>query len=105
MKLTNFDNPVMSSWFAIKGARLDSKPYLSGALEARVLLEKLRVEKQPLEELTLGGIEGIINAGRIARMWVNAPEHGVPFLSSTDILQADLSNVSLIARKAVRLNP
>lgn len=39
MKLTNFDNPVMSSWFDLKGARLDSKPYLSGALEARILLK------------------------------------------------------------------
>ncbi len=105
MKLINFDNPVMSSLLDIKGARLDSKYYFSGALETRVLLEKLHVETQPLEELTLGGIEGIINAGRITRTWVNAPEHGVPFLSSVDILQADLSSVSLIARKAVLLNP
>ena len=56
-------------------------------------------------ELTSGGLNGIINAGRIARTWVNDPEYGIPFLSSTDILQADLSIVSLISKKTVQTNP
>src|SRR5690349_19081567 len=98
MKLVNFDNPVMSSWFGLNGCRLDSKPYLSDSMEAKAQLARLAVQKSILMELTLGGLNGIINAGRIARNWVNDPEYGIPFLSSTDILQADLSNLSLISK-------
>ena len=96
---------VPSRWIYREGQRLDCGPYLSGALEAWVTLEKLSVEKQPLASLTAGGISGLVNAGRIKRTWVTDPAHGIPFLSSTDILQADLSNVRLIARKAVLDNP
>jgi hypothetical protein len=105
MKQAQLDSPILSSWFDLNGSRLDSKPYLSGAIEAKALLTKLPVEKEPLYHLTLGGISGIINAGRISRTWVNDPEHGTPFLSSSDMLQADLSNLSLISNKAVKLNP
>lgn len=99
MKLTNFDNPVMSSWFTIKGDRLDSKPYLSGALEARVLLEKLRVEKQPLMGLTKGHLGGIYNGPQFVRNYVDSEEHGVPFLTSGTMLLADLSRVGLLRKK------
>ncbi|MCG8029840.1 MAG: restriction endonuclease subunit S, partial [Candidatus Thiodiazotropha taylori] len=54
--------------------------------------------------LTDGGISGIINAGRITRLWVEDDQHGFPFLSSTDILQADLSNISHIAKSVARQN-
>lgn len=99
MKLTSFDNPVMSSWFTIKGARLDSKPYLSGALEARVLLEKLRVEKQPLMSLTKGHSNGIYNGPQFVRNYVDSEEYGVPFLTSGTMLLADLSRVGLLRKK------
>lgn len=105
MKITKLDLPVMSSWIESNGRRLDSRPYLSGAFEAKVLLEKLKAKKEPLQSLTLGGMNGLINAGRISRNCVNDSNYGVPFLSSTDILQSDLSNVSLISKKAVQLNP
>jgi hypothetical protein len=105
MKTTRLDLPVKASWMEDNGRRLDCNPYLSGAFEARVILEKLKARKEPLQSLTLDGMNGLINAGRISRNWVNDPKHGLPFLSSTDILQADLSNVSLIAKKAARLNP
>ena len=101
MKLTNFDFPVMSSWFRFKGARLDSKPYLSGALEAGVQLEKLRVKKQPLHEVTTG----IYHAGREGRKYVDNPEYGVPFLGSTDILASDLSSLPFLSKKQVEANP
>jgi len=104
-KTPSIDNPVTPSWLKLNGRRLDGRPYVSGDIEAKVLLEKLRAEKVPLQELTQGGINGLINAGRIARMWVTDPAYGLPFLSSTDILQADLNNLSLIAKKAARLNP
>ena len=105
MKLVNLKNPVMASWMREQGARLDAPPFLSGAIETRKLLEQLSVKKDPLRQLTLGGEEGIFHAGRIKRHWVTDPKHGIPFLSSTDILQADLSHLALISKRAVTENP
>lgn len=96
---------VPSAWLEEKGRRLDCGPYLSGKIEAEVLLSRLHGAKPRLDELTAGGKDGIINAGRIRRIWVSDQSFGVPFLSSTDILQADLSSLSLIGHRAVRDNP
>ena len=90
---------IPSRWLAEDGRRLDCGPYMSGAREAKDKLVRLPVRKDPLQALTAGGMAGIINAGRIKRQWVNDPAYGVPFLSSTDILQADLSWLSLISKK------
>lgn len=95
---------VSSSWIEKQGRRLDCGPYMSGAMEARALLERLPVRKDQLQTLTKRGIEGIINPGRFTRLWVDDANHGIPFLSSTDILQSDLSNLSFIAKSAVREN-
>lgn len=95
---------VPSSWIEKEGRRLDCGPYMSGAMEARELLRQLSARKDHLQELTDGGISGIINAGRITRLWVDDDQHGFPFLSSTDILQADLSNISHIAKSVARQN-
>lgn len=95
---------VPSSWIEKEGRRLDCGPYMSGAMEARELLRQLSARKDHLQELTDGGISGIINAGRITRLWVDDVRHGFPFLSSTDILQADLSNISHIAKSVARQN-
>lgn len=106
MKLTSFKIPVASDWLTSNGLRLDSSPYLGGAYEARALLDQLPANRlQRLHQVTQDGKEGIINIGRIARNWVNDPTYGVPFLSSTDILQADLSHPSLIAKHVVDANP
>ncbi|MCG7880910.1 MAG: hypothetical protein AB2614_12900 [Candidatus Thiodiazotropha endolucinida] len=95
---------VPSSWIEKQARRLDCGPYMSGAMEARELLRQLSARKDHLQELTDGGISGIINAGRITRLWVEDDQHGFPFLSSTDILQADLSNISHIAKSVARQN-
>lgn len=99
MKLVNFDHPVMSSWLDLNGSRLDSKPYLSGAMEAKALLAELRVEKQPLQYLTKGHFGGIYNGPQFVRNYVDSPEHGVPFLTSASMLLADLSNVGLLSKQ------
>lgn len=91
----------MSSWLHINDCRLDSRPYLSGAMEARGLLAKLHAEKQPLYAVT----SGIYHAGREGRRYVNDPEYGVPFLGSTDILAADFSSLPLLSKKQVAANP
>ena len=41
MKLADISNPVRSSWLVDQGFRLNASPYLSGAYEARKLLERL----------------------------------------------------------------
>lgn len=85
--------------------RLDSISYLSGALEARMILEQLEVEKQPLKEITQGGSTGIFNGPRFPRHYVDNPNHGIPFLGSTDILAADLFNLSFLSNKQVKAKP
>ena len=106
MKLVNFNVPVSSDWLITNQRRLDSGPYLGGAYEARAVLERLpSTMVQTLRLLTRDGEDGILNVGRIARKWVSDATYGVPFLSSTDILQADLSRLSLIAKTVVESNP
>ncbi len=89
------------SWVEHNGRRLDCNPYMSGAIEAKETIDNLSVIKEPLSQLT----EGIIKAGRIPRNWVTNSIHGVPFLSSSDILHADLSNLRLIAKAIAKSKP
>lgn len=94
---------VPSTWLEIEGRRLDCGPYMSGAIEARQLLKKL--DTIPLNQLTSGHNGGIFNGPRFPRVYVDDPEHGVPFLGSTDILDADLSYLSLLSKKQVGSKP
>ncbi len=96
---------VPSGWLEHDGRRLDCGPYMSGALEAKVLLDGLRATKVSLQDVCLNGRSGLVNAGRIKRLWVADALHGIRFLSSTDILKADLSDLQLISKQAVRANP
>jgi type I restriction enzyme S subunit len=96
---------IPSSWISRDGFRLDCNPYMTGALEARIRLDELSCPKERLEHLCDGGISGLVNAGRITRQWVEDATYGVPFLTSTSILQADLSKLRFISKQAVRQNP
>lgn len=96
---------IPSSWLERDGRRLDCNPYMSGALEAKVLLERLGSKKVPLQDVCLDGRRGLVNAGRIKRQWVTDEKHGLRFLSSTDILKSDLSDLQLISKQAARANP
>lgn len=96
---------VPSGWLERDGRRLDCGPYMSGALEAKVLLERLKVRKDALRDVTANGIAGIFNGPRFARSYVDDSAHGIPFLGSTDILNADLTNLPQLSRKQVAANP
>jgi type I restriction enzyme, S subunit len=100
MKITSVKNPVMASWLVGEGARLDAPPFLSDALEARYLLKHLPVRKQNLNSLTCGHDGGIFNGPMFARSYVDDPEHGVPFLGSSEMLWADLSHLPLLSKKS-----
>lgn len=94
---------VPSAWLEESGHRLDSGPYLSGAMEAKVLLAKLETKK--LHQVTRGGLTGIFNGPRFSRSYVVDHNHGVPFLGSTDILHADLSYLPMLAKRQVEARP
>lgn len=99
MKTTRLDLPVMASWMESNQRRLDAPPYLMGAFEAKVILEKLPARKEPLHTLTTGHNGGIYNGPHFVRNYVDDPVYGVPFLTSGSILLADLSNIGLLRRK------
>ena len=94
---------IPSTWLESNGRRLDCGPYMSGALEAKELLKRHQTEA--LKSLTAGHNGGIFNVPRFPRVYVDAPTNGVPFLGSTDILDADLSNVSLLSKKQAEGTP
>jgi type I restriction enzyme S subunit len=81
------------------GYRLDCSPYLGGALETKVLLEKLLLRKDPLHTLTTGFDGGIYNGPKFSRTWVESPEYGVPFVGGSAMLYADLSDLPLLSKK------
>ncbi|WP_328463494.1 hypothetical protein OHA21_38080 [Actinoplanes sp. NBC_00393] len=100
MKIAALDTPVRASWLAKKGFRLDAKPYVSRAYDARTL-----IQEYPRTE-TLGEVTSrIFHAGRVTRSWTTSPDFGVPFLGSADIFQADLTSLQLLTRSAMKKNP
>ncbi len=99
MKLAEPDNPVRYSWLADHGFRLSPGPFVSESYAARKFVEGLP-RTETLSEVT----ERIFHPGRVTRRWTTSPEHGVPFLSSADIFQADLSTLALITRKSYEEN-
>ncbi|SDT60895.1 methylation-associated defense system restriction endonuclease subunit S MAD5 [Actinoplanes derwentensis] len=100
MKIAALDNPVRASWLAEQGSRLDAGPFVSEAYSIRMSLERLPLT-EPLHEVTAG----IFNAGRFRRQWTNSSDHGVPFLGSADIFEADLPRPPMITKKSAAANP
>ena len=90
---------VPSEWLRRESKRLDSGPYTSGALEAKVRLESLAARKDRLKDLTTGHNGGLYNGPKFSRTWVDGPEHGVPFVGSGDMLKADLTALPFLRRK------
>ena len=92
---------VPSSWLDHNGRRLDCGPYMSGAIEARELLSKLKT--MPMHKLTARHDGGIYNGPQFVRNYVTDPEFGVPFLTTSSMLHSDLSTLPLL-RKADALS-
>jgi len=90
---------VPISWIEKQARRLDCGPYMSGAFEARMAIAALRNTKTPLSELTEGGLDGIFKGKMIKRIFVQSKELGVPFLNTSDMLEADLTHVPRIPKK------
>ncbi|MGH3907215.1 MAG: methylation-associated defense system restriction endonuclease subunit S MAD5 [Pseudonocardiaceae bacterium] len=98
MRTTNLASPVRLEWLLEHNTRLDARPYVGGAYEARDLLNRLTVPVEPLHRLTRGHDGGLYNGPQFRRVWVTDRAHGVPFLGSADMLEADLSRLPLLRR-------
>lgn len=88
---------VPSIWIEHNGRRLDCGPYVSGAIEAKELLSQMNTT--PLRRLTAGHKGGIYNGSPFVRNYVEDPDHGVPFLTTSSLLQADLTNLSFLSKR------
>ena len=89
---------VPSGWIEREGRRLDCGPYLSGAMEARMLLERLPAARSDLCALTRGHEGGIYNGPQFVRNYVSDPEHGMPFLTGSSMLHADFTHADLLKK-------
>lgn len=98
MKIASKDNPVRLGWLREQGLRMDAAPYLSGAFEARKLLERLPVRKDLLGDLTAGYNGGIFNGPQFRRVYVLDAEHGVPFMGSKDMLRSDFTDLPRLSK-------
>ncbi|MBM3203846.1 restriction endonuclease subunit S [Candidatus Woesearchaeota archaeon] len=94
---------IPSSWLETEEYRLNAKPYFSGAVEAKMALEKFQCE--PLIELVENGKKGIFNGPRFSRVFVNEVSHGMRLISGADMMQADLSYTDMIAKWQARSMP
>lgn len=88
-----------SKWLDKDGRRLDCGPYMAGSVEARMTLESITAPKAPLASLTRGHKGGIYNGPVFRRNYVEAPIHGVPFMTGGDVLLSDLSRLPLLSRR------
>lgn len=90
---------IRSSWLTGYGYRLDCSPYLGGALETKIILERLPLRKDKLHTLTVGFDGGIYNGPQFIRNYVESPEQGVPFMTGSSLQLADISNLPLLSTR------
>lgn len=95
---------VPFSWIDRWGKRLDCNPFMGGAVEARFKLEEASYPKDPLNSLTTGHNGGIYNGPQFRRNYVDSPEHGVQFLTSSTMLRSDLTKISLLRKSDAESN-
>ena len=96
MRVTNPDRPVTSAWINRYDDRLDASTFINGSVEAEIALERLDAAKQPLRTLTTGHDGGLYNGPMFKRVYVQDPAHGVPFMTASPMLLADLTTLSLL---------
>ncbi len=84
--------------FSIKeqiGYRFDASYHMSEGLVVRRL-----IERSPHQLLTIKDVsEEVFYGLRAKRVYVSQKEYGIPFLSSSDILRADLNKIKLASKR------
>ncbi len=82
-------------WLAEQGRRLDASAYGSGGLQARDLVMTGPWKRLRLDQAT----SRMFYEARFSRTYVAATPTGVPYLTGSDMLLADLNGVSHISRR------
>ena len=77
------------------GLRFDSSYHLSDGVAVKRVIASSPYPLMPIEKAA----DRIFIGVRARRVYVKDREHGIPFLSSSDILQADLEAVKLASKK------
>jgi len=80
---------ISNQWLFDNGYRLDSKFH---AADGRLYSKKLEKSGLNIEELNTI-TNRIFNGPRFIRCYINNRSKGTPFLSSSDIIRTDLSNL------------
>lgn len=75
--------------------RIDPEYHLSDGVRIKRIVRSMPYPITTVQEVS----SRIFYGGRAKRVYVTKKENGVPFLSSSDILQADLDNVKLASKK------
>lgn len=75
--------------------RVDASYHLSEGQEVKRLIDSCPYKMLTIQDVT----SDIFIGNRAKRVYVTKRENGIPFLSSSDILQADLENVKLASKK------
>lgn len=96
---------IPSTWIDKNGYRFDCNPYMGGAVEVKIALESMKSKSDVLKNVVSSRFGGIYHAGRYRRVWVANKDYGLPFLSTRDVMQSDLSKLSYISNKSIEDNP
>ena len=75
--------------------RFDPSYHLSEAVVIRKTIERSPYKRLQIRDVATK----IFNGGRYRRIYVQNPEKGYKFLSSSDILASDLENVKMVSKK------
>src|SRR5947209_2466602 len=81
-------------WLDFQGLRLDAAAYSSGGLQVRDQLLS-----GPWICSRLDGVSKTVLEARFARTYVQDPAHGVPYLTASDMLLADLKGLLYLSRR------
>lgn len=88
--------------FKSSGLRLDASFYASDGVQAMHTLQgwKRRGKQRRFDSLKdVCKPDGIFIPGRFRRIYVSDPKHGLPWLSPSDMLKADLSDLPFVSKK------
>jgi type I restriction enzyme, S subunit len=84
---------VQRAWLGPEGDRLDASAYGEGGLQARHRIRHGRWSSRPL-----GEVANLFSGARFARTYVSDPDRGVPYLTGSDMLLADLSGLLYLSK-------
>ena len=91
---------IKSKSFAHVGLRFDASYHMSEGVESRRIVESSPYGCYRTQDVA----EDIFIGPRARRYYVSNPANGIPFLSSSDILLADLENIKLASKKYMPAN-